>query len=87
MVGIISRANLMHALASSLTISPERVPSNNSQGSAITSLQCSTSRAWAPRINVVVKNGVAELVGRHHRSTPTASGKAVDRCGRECRRR
>lgn len=62
MVGIISRANLMHALASFAHDIPERVPSNNSQ-IRDNILAVLDKQAWAPRINVVVKNGVAELWG------------------------
>ena len=39
---------------------------------------------WAPHVNVVVKNGVAELWGIDHRRTRTASAR---RRGRERRRR
>ena len=60
-VGIISRANLMHALASLSrdTISP---PGGDS---AIRDkiLAAIAKLDWAPRINVIVKNGVAELHG------------------------
>ena len=62
MVGIISRANLMHALASFARDVPERVPSNNSQ-IRDNILAVLDKQAWAPRINVVVKNGIAELWG------------------------
>src|SRR5271167_3166108 len=62
MVGIISRANLMHALASFAYDIPARVPSNDSQ-IRDNILAVLDKQAWAPRINVVVKNGVAELWG------------------------
>jgi CBS domain-containing protein len=60
-VGIISRANLMHALAS---IARDIAPLSGGDSvirenilAAITKLD------WAPNINVIVKNGVAELRG------------------------
>jgi CBS domain-containing protein len=62
MVGIISRANLMHALASFAHDIPARIPSNDSQ-IRDNILAVLDKQAWAPRINVVVKNGVAELWG------------------------
>jgi predicted transcriptional regulator len=62
MVGIISRANLMHALASLAHDIPAHVPSNDSQ-IRDNILAVLDKEAWAPRINVVVKNGVAELWG------------------------
>jgi CBS domain-containing protein len=64
-VGIISRANLMHALASFARDEDEsarRVRPNDSQvrDNIIAVLD---RQNWAPRVNVVVKNGVAELWG------------------------
>jgi CBS domain-containing protein len=61
-VGIISRSNLMHALASFARETGERVPTNDSQIRA--NIQAVLDReTWAPRVSVVVKNGVAELWG------------------------
>ncbi len=60
-VGIISRANLMHALAS-LT---RDVPAPAAGDAAIRDqiLAAIGKQDWAPRINVIVKDGVAELHG------------------------
>ena len=60
-VGIISRANLMHALAS---LSRE-IPAPAGGDSAIRDniIAALGQQHWAPRVNVVVKNGVAELWG------------------------
>lgn len=61
-VGIISRSNLMHALASFARETGEHVPTNDSQIRA--NIQAVLDReTWAPRVSVVVKNGVAELWG------------------------
>ena len=61
MVGIVSRANLMHALAS-IT---RDVPAPASGDSAIRDqiLSAISKQDWAPRINVIVNGGVAELHG------------------------
>ena len=61
-IGIISRSNLMHALASFARDSDERVQPNDSQirDNVLAILE---QQSWAPRVNVVVKNGVAELWG------------------------
>ncbi len=61
MVGIISRANLMHALAS---LSRE-IPAPAGGDTAIRDniIAALGQQHWAPHINVVVKNGVAELWG------------------------
>ena len=61
MVGIVSRANLMHALAS---LSRD-VPAPAGGDSAIRDdvLAALGKQHWAPRVNVVVNNGVAELWG------------------------
>jgi len=60
-VGIVSRANLMHALASFArgTLAP------NGGDSAIRDniLAALAKAQWAPRVNVVVKSGVVELWG------------------------
>ena len=82
MVGIVSRANLMHALASlARDVQPEAGPDWSIRNQILTALG---SQHWAPNINVVVKNGVAEIVGLHHRR-PRAAGH--HRRGRERRRR
>jgi len=64
-VGIVSRANLMHALASFAREEEqhaERVRPDDSQihDGILAVLE---RQSWAPRVNVVVKNGVAELWG------------------------
>jgi len=62
MVGIISRANLMHALVS-LARSAAETPTG--EGSEIRERILSTfaKEPWAPRIDVVVKDGIVELWG------------------------
>jgi hypothetical protein len=62
MVGIVSRANLMHALASlahddTLALAGDGSPIRDRILAALGKLP------WAPKINVVVRNGVAELWG------------------------
>jgi len=61
MVGIVSRANLMHALAS---LAPEAAPTG-ADDAALRDAILTAFRAqpWAPHVNVVVKSGVAELWG------------------------
>jgi CBS domain-containing protein len=60
-VGIVSRANLMHALVSLArdTVAPAGGDSAIRDGI----LAAIANQPWAPRINVVVKNGIAELWG------------------------
>jgi CBS domain-containing protein len=62
MVGIVSRANLMHALASLSRDVPAPPPGGDS---AIRDkiLAAIAKQDWAPRVNVIVKDGVAELHG------------------------
>ena len=62
MVGIVSRANLMHALASLSRDVPAPPPGGDS---AIRDkiLAAIAKQDWAPRINVIVRDGVAELHG------------------------
>jgi CBS domain-containing protein len=62
MVGIVSRANLMHALASLSRDVPTTPPGGDS---AIRDkiLAAIAKLDWAPRVNVIVKDGVAELRG------------------------
>jgi CBS domain-containing protein len=61
-IGIISRSNLMHALASFARDTGQSVQSNDSQ-IRDNILAVLDRQSWAPRVNVVVKNGVAELWG------------------------
>jgi CBS domain-containing protein len=60
-VGIVSRANLMHALAS---LAREAQP-GTADDVAVREriLAALAAEHWAPHINVVVKNGIAELWG------------------------
>jgi len=61
MVGIVSRANLMHALAS---LSREMPESTGGDAAIRDNILAAIARQpWAPRVSVVVKNGVAELWG------------------------
>ena len=62
MVGIVSRANLMHALVS---LARDDTPRPASDDSAIRDriLVALGQEHWAPKANVVVKNGIAELWG------------------------
>lgn len=61
MVGIVSRANLLHALS---TFAHD-LPAPTSGDSAIRAniLAAFAKQDWAPRVNVIVKDGVAELHG------------------------
>jgi len=61
LVGIISRANLMHALASLTRDAQARDESDPVTRDRI--LAALANQNWAPRINVVVKSGVVELWG------------------------
>ena len=60
-VGIISRANLMHALASSAR--EISVPSGDDSAIRDNILAAIAKQDWAPHVNVIVKKGVAELHG------------------------
>jgi CBS domain-containing protein len=62
MIGIVSRANLMHALAS---LARDDAPAPARDGPTIRDriLAAIGGQPWATRINVVVRNGVAELWG------------------------
>jgi CBS domain-containing protein len=61
MVGIVSRANLMHALASlARDVQPPAGPDWAIRNQILTAL---ANQRWAPNVNVVVKNGVAEVWG------------------------
>ena len=60
-VGIISRANLMHALASlARDIGPPTGDDSTIRDSIIATI---AKLDWPPRVNVIVKDGVAELYG------------------------
>ena len=61
MVGIVSRANLMHALVS-LARSTE-TPAGGDSAIRERMLEAFARQPWAPQVNVVVKNAVAELWG------------------------
>jgi CBS domain-containing protein len=61
MVGIVSRANLLHALASlARDTQAEAGPDWSIRNQILTTLG---AQRWAPNVNVVVKKGVAELWG------------------------
>jgi CBS domain-containing protein len=60
-VGIISRANLMHALVS--LARDAQTPAGGDGATRDRVLAAFGKQPWAPQINVVVKNGVAELWG------------------------
>lgn len=61
MVGIVSRANLMHALVS--LARETAAPAGGDSVIRERILAAVAAQPWAPRVNVVVKNGVAELWG------------------------
>ena len=61
MVGIVSRANLMHALASIAREMP--APAGGDSAIRENILAAIGQQHWAPRVNVVVKNGIVELWG------------------------
>jgi CBS domain-containing protein len=61
MVGIISRANLMHALASLARNAP--APAGDDAAIRDAAMAALAKLGWALGVNVVVKNGVAELWG------------------------
>ena len=60
-VGIVSRANLMHALVS--LARNAQAPTGDNSAARDRVLAAFGKQPWAPQINVVVKNGVAELWG------------------------
>lgn len=60
-VGIVSRANLMHALVSLARDTAAPVGGDSAIRDGI--LAAVAKQPWAPRVNVVVKNGIAELWG------------------------
>jgi CBS domain-containing protein len=61
MVGIVSRANLMHALVTLARNTDE--PGGADADIRERLLAAFAKQAWAPRVNVVVKDGVVELWG------------------------
>lgn len=61
MVGIVSRANLMHALATFGRDFP--APAGGDSAIRANILAAFAKQDWAPRVNVIVKDGVAELRG------------------------
>ncbi len=61
MVGIISRANLMHALASFARDAQPAAAGDSAIRDGV--LAALAGQHWAPHVNVVVKNGVVELWG------------------------
>jgi len=61
MVGIVSRANLMHALASLSRDVPAPAGGDSAIRDAV--IAAIGKQTWAPHVNVVVKNGIAELWG------------------------
>jgi CBS-domain-containing membrane protein len=61
MVGIVSRANLMHALA---TVARDLPPPAGGDSAIRTNILAAIAKQdWAPHINVIVKDGIAELRG------------------------
>ncbi|MGC2077682.1 MAG: CBS domain-containing protein, partial [Xanthobacteraceae bacterium] len=61
MVGIVSRANLLHALATFARDLP--APASGDSAIRANILAAFAKQDWAPRVNVIVKDGVAELRG------------------------
>jgi CBS-domain-containing membrane protein len=61
MVGIVSRANLLHALASLARDMPAPAGGDSSIRASI--MAAIAKLEWAPRVNVIVKDGIAELHG------------------------
>jgi CBS domain-containing protein len=60
-VGIVSRANLMHALAS---VERDVGPPSGGDSSIRDSIMATIAKQdWAPRVNVIVKDGIVELYG------------------------
>jgi len=60
-IGIVSRANLMHALVS--LARDTAAPAGGDAATRDGILAAIAKQPWAPRVNVVVKNGIAELWG------------------------
>jgi CBS domain-containing protein len=61
MIGIVSRANLMHALVS--LARDVETPAGGDSTIRDRILTAVAKQPWAPQLNVVVKNGIAELWG------------------------
>jgi BON domain/CBS domain len=61
MVGIVSRANLMHALATFAHDLP--APAGGDSVIRANILAAIAKQDWAPHINVIVRDGIAELHG------------------------
>ncbi len=61
MVGIVSRSNLMHALASLSRVTQPSLHSDQTIRDQI--LAALGKQSWAPQVNVVVKDGVVQLWG------------------------
>lgn len=61
LIGIVSRANLMHAMVSFASDAETRSGPDSSLRDCI--LAALGKQSWAPQVNVVVKNGIAELWG------------------------
>jgi CBS domain-containing protein len=60
-IGVVSRANLLHALAS---LAREAQPSASDDTAIRSRILAELSKqSWAPEINVIVRNGVVELWG------------------------
>jgi CBS domain-containing protein len=60
-VGIVSRANLLHALASAAPVIPPSPPNDAAIREQI--LAELNAQPWAPQVNVTVRDGVVELWG------------------------
>jgi CBS domain-containing protein len=63
MVGIISRANLMHALASLANDMNFTAPTGGDSAIRANVLAAIEKLNWAPHVNVIVRDGVVELWG------------------------
>src|ERR1700720_2544274 len=63
MVGIVSRANLMHALASLTRDIALTAPTGGDLAIRTNILTAIEKLDWAPHVNVIVKDGVVELWG------------------------
>jgi len=61
MVGIVSRANLLHALATYASDLP--APAGGDSAVRANIMAAFAKQDWAPRVNVIVKDGVVELRG------------------------
>jgi CBS domain-containing protein len=80
MVGVVSRANLMHALVS--LARDAQAPAGGDSAIRERIVAAYVRQPWAPQVNVVVKNGVAELWGtitdeRERQACVVAAGNAT----------